>query len=189
MRRILVAFGVACLVCIPCSAAKLMMFSSFDRYIARADGIWVIEVVKQVGKQPWIGRTYEAKVLQVLKGDPTKGTLTICALSRALVAGDRYLVFGFSQVTSGAWIDNGNVSPVPVPSSFSLTQLKGKSVKQQVVAIMTARRQALSGVVQQAREEMALLDRTLSSEKRSKAPGRSEKEDAQDIQFKSLEAP
>ena len=167
MKRILVGISLACMLCIPCYAIKSMMFNSVTQYVERTDGIWIIKVVKQSGHERTVGPTYEAKILQTLKGRPVKKNLTICAISRKLTARHIYLVFGFNRIsTSEAWLDNGNVSPIPIPASFLLTDLKGKSVKKQIATIMTARCRELERLMKELAEEKAALEGGLEFQKR-----------------------
>jgi len=167
MKGILVGITLACLLGIPCYAIKSMMFNSVDQYIERAHGIWIAQIVKQTGQQREIGPTYEAKIIRTVKGEPGKEALTICAISRELASGEQYLVFGFNRIsTSDAWMDNGNISPVPVPASFSLVELKGKSVKEQVAAIITARCSDLDRLIKRLAEEKSALERGLEFQER-----------------------
>ena len=166
MKRIFVAISLVCLLSIPCYAIKAMMFNSIEQYIDRADGIWIAEVVKQSGHEREVP-TYEAKILQTLKGESDKETLTVCTISRQLASGHRYLVFGFNRVSaSGVWMDNGNISPVPIPASFSLTELKEKSVRKQISGIMSARCRELDRLMKELAEEKATLEEGLQFQKR-----------------------
>ena len=166
MKRIIATISLVCLLSIPCYAITAIIFHSIDVCIDRADGIWVVEVVKQSGQEPKVGSTYEAKILQTLKGEPDKKTLTVCAIVRQLTSGSRYLVFGFNRSAGGAWMDNGNISPVPVSTSFSLTELKGKSLRDQIACIMIARTKAIERQVKQLIEEKEALRQKLEFQKR-----------------------
>lgn len=167
MRRIFVVIFLACLLSLSCYAIKSMMFNSIDQYIDRADGIWIVQVVKESGKNDRNRPTYQAKVLQTLKGDPDKKTLTVWGISRELTPGHRYLFFGFNRRSAGeAWLDNGNVSPIPLPPTFSFNELEGKSVKEQISSIMTARRRELKRLIKELTEEKATLEEGLEFQKR-----------------------
>ncbi|MCX5636202.1 MAG: hypothetical protein NTX52_00715 [Planctomycetota bacterium] len=176
MKRIVIAIFFACVFCWPCYAIKSMMFNSVDQYVERSSGIWIVEVVKQSGQERESGPTYEVKVIQTLKGDPKKKTLTVLAISRELVCGRRYLVFGFNRASdSRSWMDNGNVSPIPVPASLSLTELKGKSTKEQISSIMVARSNELDSLIKQLTEEKKALENGLDFQKRlDKFPSKGE---------------
>lgn len=162
MRRILVAIFLACLLSLPCYAIKSMMFNSINQYIERADGIWIVQIIKESEKEHMDWPTYQVKVLQTLKGDPDKKTLTVCAISRELMSGHRYLFFGFNRGSaSRSWLDNGNVSPIPLPPTFSFNELEGKSVKEQISRIMTARCKELERLIKELREEKEALKKGL----------------------------
>ena len=166
MKRIITTISLVFLLSMPCYAIKAMMFNSIDQYIDGADGIWIVEVVKQSGEERSDGSRYEAKILQTLKGEPDKETLTVCAISRQLTSGCRYLVFGLNRSAGGAWMDNGNISPVPVPTSFSLTELEGKSQREQIACIMIARTKEIERQVKQLSEEKEALEQGLKFQER-----------------------
>jgi hypothetical protein len=167
MRRLLAAISLVCLLSLPSYAIKLMMFNSVDQYIERAGGIWIVEVLQQNGQEPEIGPTYEVKIIQTLKGDSKKETFSLCAISRQLISGSRYLVFGFNRAPdSGAWVDNGNVSPIPVPPSFSLAAVKGEPVENQISLIMSARSSEIDSLIKQLSEEKKALENGLDFQRR-----------------------
>lgn len=162
MKRIIAILLFACLVCLPCFAIKSMMFNSIDQYIKRADGIWIVKTVRRTGQDPEIGPLYQVKVLQTLKGDSNERILTVCSVSRRLISGDRYLVFGFNKdSTKEVWIDNGNISPVPIPMSFSLNELEGKSLKDKISAVLAARHAELGRLIEKYKEEKNALEQGL----------------------------
>jgi hypothetical protein len=102
-----------------------------------------------------------------MKGDADGRALSVSAVSRELTSGQRYLVFGFNRTPGdAAWLDNGNVSPVPVPTSFSLAGLRGKTVKDQISSIMAARCKELERLIKQFQGEKSALENGLAFQKR-----------------------
>ena len=68
MKRPLIIIPLlAIVVCLPCYAIKSMMFNDIDQYIERAEGIWVVKVLKRLEGERG-GPRYEVTVLQSLKG-------------------------------------------------------------------------------------------------------------------------
>jgi len=151
-------------MCIPCYAIKSMMFNNIDQYISRAEGIWIVKTLQRTGQERSIGPVHQAEVLQTLKGDPQEDVLSICPVFRELVPGHRYLVFGFTRdATNGTWIDNGNVSPVPIPNSFSLTELDGKPLKDKISIVLSARYKELARLIKRYKEEKSVLEKGLQA--------------------------
>jgi hypothetical protein len=143
------------------------MFNSIDQYVRRAHGIWIVEVTGRITTHRGSMPRYHATILQTMKGDTTERTLSVSAVSRELTSGQRYLVFGFNRTPGdAAWLDNGNVSPVPVPVSFSLAGLRGKTVKDQISSIMAARCRELERLIRQFQGEKSALESGLAFQKR-----------------------
>ncbi|MFC1461408.1 hypothetical protein ACFLQR_02680, partial [Verrucomicrobiota bacterium] len=63
---------------------------------------------------------------------------------------------------------------LPLPLTFSLKQLKGKSVKEQIAAIMTARCRDVDGSIKKLTEEKAALEEGLEIQKRLDNPDQKE---------------
>lgn len=174
MKRLLLLALVAIGLSIPCYAIKSMMFNSIDQYMERANGVWIVELLSQGGEGRETGSVYEGRVLRSLKGEPQKGTLSFCAISRQLTVGRRYLVFGFNHASdAGAWLDNGNVSPVEIPPSLSLAELEGKAAKEQILSILTARcTQIVDDIRKLNEEKKALEDGIQFQDRLDKLPGK-----------------
>ena len=165
LKRIIKSLFIAYLIGYPSYATLLMMFNSVDQYIKYAKRIWIVEVIKKTRYEFKKGTIYEVKVLQTLKGKFGEENLSICAVTKELKSGSRYLVFGFNQQKSGVFLDNGNISPVPIPASFSLNSLKGKSLKEQISCIITARHKELEKLINKMNEEKKALKHGIESEK------------------------
>lgn len=139
MKRTMVSAVLACLLAVPCFAAKAMMFNSVDQYLDRANGIWVLQVVRKTGTDQDGRPVYEAKVLLDVKGSSEK-VLRISSVFNELSLESRYLFFAFGRLSDGkGWMDNGNLSPVPIPRSFGLSDLEGKPPTEQISMIVSAR--------------------------------------------------
>ena len=170
--RIPITIRIALLIialAVPCYAIKLMMFSTVDLFIERATGIWVVEVLRKMqeprGSLDGLGIVYEGQVQLSLKGEPKQGILSFHALSRDPMIGNRYLVMGFNRTAYGAWLDNGNVSPVEIPPSFSLNELEGKTLKEQILRILKARRDEIENFVKKLEKEKKTIDEGIESQK------------------------
>ena len=173
MKQILQTALIVIGLSTPCYAIKSMMFNSIDQYIERATGIWIVQVLRQGGEEREIGPVYEAKILRSLKGDPQKETLSFCAISRQLTVETRYLVLGFNKTSGETWLDNGNVSPVEIPSSLSLAELDGKSAKEQMLAILNARCAEIEKTIKKLNEEKKVIEDGISNQKRfDQLPGK-----------------
>lgn len=178
MRRNLGVVSLLFVLSVPCYAIKSMMFNGPDQYIESAQGIWIVEVVGQRAQEGdhEAGPVYEAKVIQTLKGNAQKNPLALCTVFKPLTAGGRYLVFGFNKVSDdGPWLDNGNVSPVQIPASMALSELEGKSLKEQVSRIVSARCQEIERLVNQLNGEKKALEEGMDFQKRRDVlPGKGE---------------
>lgn len=153
------------LVTSPCYATQSMAFQSLDQYIEKATNTWIVEVSKRTATKHHFGDVYETKVLQSLKGDAEKKTVSITGVFHGLVPGQRFLFFAFNQNAQDGqthvWIDNGLVSPVPLALTFSLNDLENKSAKDQVAAVMQARRDDIVSQMRQSTREKARLEQGL----------------------------
>lgn len=151
-------------ICVPCYATKMMGFNNMDQYISRASNIWIVKCLKCSDQERFreTGTTYEVEVLKKLKGDSKAKLLTVIPISNELVPRRRYLVFSFGQ-TSGneVWIDNGAISPVAIPGSLSLNELKGKPVRDQVAIILSARCKELDRLIKRYSEQKSILEEGL----------------------------
>jgi len=170
--RLLLIF--ICLTVLPVHAIPAMMFNSIDQYIERAQGIWIVEVIKAESPSKSIegGDSFEARVLQTLKGKDNEKTLSVIPVFQQLVPGHRYLVFGFGPMPlpqGTAWLDNGNVSPVAIPPSFSLALLQGKSVKEQLSLILSARSVEIDEQNKRLATEKRAIDKGLEFQKQQDA--------------------
>jgi hypothetical protein len=146
-----------------------MMFNSIDQYISRAKNIWIVRCLEHSDKQRdrRIGEAYDVEVLKRLKGDSGQDLLTIQTVFNELVPEDRYLVFGFNQRSEPeAWLDNGNISPVPIPRSLNLNKLQGKSIKEQISIILSARLEQLDRLIKRYAEEKSVLEKGLEFQER-----------------------
>lgn len=167
MKRPLGVVLLLCLVCLPCYAIRCMMFNNIAQYIRSAHGIWIVEITRRTTTQRGPMPLCHARILQTMKGGTDERTLSISAVSRELTPGHRYLVFGFNRTPDdAAWLDNGNVSPVPIPVSFSLARLRGKTVKEQISSIMAARCEELERLIRQFQGEKSALENGLAFQKR-----------------------
>jgi hypothetical protein len=145
---------------VPCYAIKSMMFNSINQYIERGAGIWIVEILGKNVEGQEVRRfpVFEAKILRNLKGESQKEPLLLCTVSRQLIIGKRYLVFGFNKKSGGEWLDNGNVSPVEIPPSLSLAELEGESLKNQILSIMTARCTEIEKTINKLNNEKKVLE-------------------------------
>ena len=55
-------------------------------------------------------------------------------------------------------MDNGNVSSVALPATFLLIELKGKTVKEQISSVMTARCKEIDRFMKELDKEKAALE-------------------------------
>ena len=173
--KIIIALALLCLTSFHSYAQKAMMFNNVDQYIERSSGIWIVDVVKKTDQGPIFegGPIFEVKVVQTLKGGAQEQTISVMPIFQRLVPGNRYLIFGFNgmQTAQGkVWMDNGNVSPTQI--IFSLAQLQGKSLKEQIEFILAARAAEIDNQVKQLTEEKKAIDQGLESQKQQdKLPG------------------
>lgn len=144
-----------------------MMFNGMNGYIKRAENIWLVQVIKESGTPDENACTYyEVRIVQTLKGGLKLHEFTACSVGRDLVAGARYVVFGFNMMRPGVWMDNGNISPIPVPGSVSTDELKGKSLDEQLTYIAQARSKEIDGRISDLKREKEVLERGLQNDKR-----------------------
>jgi hypothetical protein len=164
IRTVLLIVALA----VPCYAIRSMMFNSIDQYVERAAGIWIVKILGQnvEGQEVRGLPVFEAKILRNLKGETQKEPFLLFAVSRQLIIGRRYLVFGFNKTSGGAWLDNGNVSPVEIPPSLSLTEMEGESLKNQILSIMTARCTEIEKTIKRLNDEKKVLEEGLLIRKR-----------------------
>jgi hypothetical protein len=162
--KMIIVFAFFCFASLSCHAQKARMFNSVDQYLTGAGGIWIVEDIGEINQRS--GFTYQVKVLQSLKGNFMDQPMEVSVIFRKLIPGDRYLLFGFNfqpadGSSKGIWMDNGNVSPVPIPASFSLARLQGKPVKQAIELILSARSTEIADQVKDLTEEKSEIDHGL----------------------------
>ena len=143
-----------------------MPFNSLAQYVARADDILVVRCVRRQDDETArsIGfYTYQVELRKNLKAVETRKKLWVHAILNQMIPGRRYLVFCFGTVHSEEpmRIDNGQISPVPIPQSFGLDQLKDKAVEQQVRTVLAARRAEIDRLISKLRDEAKLIDKGL----------------------------
>jgi hypothetical protein len=162
--KVFLVLALLCLTSFPSYAQPAMMFNNVDQYIERSSGIWIVDVVKKTDQGPLVeaGPTFEVKVVQTLKGGAQEQTISVMPIFQRLVPGNRYLIFGFNEMQTAqgkVWMDNGNVSPIQI--TFSLSQLQGKSLKEQIEFILSARSAEIDNQMQQLIEEEKAIDQGL----------------------------
>lgn len=139
MKRAVVSVILACLLAAPSLAAKAVMFNSVDQFLDRADGIWVLEIGDRVRVDEDGHSICKAKALNALKATEERPS-QVKSVFNELSPGGRYLFFGFNRSSDGkVWVDNGNISPVPIAQSFRLKELEGKTPAEQISMIISAR--------------------------------------------------
>jgi len=171
-KKAFLSLALVCVTSLPGYGQKAMMFNSVDRYIERAHiGIWIVEAgnVQAVpNSNPELSyRT--VKVIKVLEGDALSEEMRVTSVFRSLIPGERYLLFGFSAESvdrGGGLMDNGNISPVPIPISFSLALLQGKSLKEQIELILFARIEEIDQQSKELAEEKKAITSGLATPSR-----------------------
>ena len=64
---------------------------------------------------------------------------------------------------TGPWLDNGNLTPIEIPLTFSLAALDGKSAKEQMVSILTARCEEIEQTIKKLKDEKKVLEDGIES--------------------------
>jgi hypothetical protein len=175
-RRLLVV-----LVLLPCSSALALLHGQFRSIgeIAAAENLLIVEAVSPPPGLRFIEerdgvRNHLVKVLKVLNGpQPEDRDATRISTTSELMPGARYLLAGGGATRNGKpWLlFHFDLGVVRIPDSFNLRTLEGKSVKEQVAAILAARRPEAQRELRRLTEENRLLDTALSEKKPSgKAP-------------------
>jgi hypothetical protein len=164
--RAIIAFAFTCGANGSCHAQKAMMFNSVDQYVEHASGIWIVEDIQKIGQE-----VDQIRVVQTLKGETKGPTMLVTVIFRRLILGDRYLLFGFSVQPSdlnpkGIWMDNGDISPVPIPAMFSISQLQGKPINQQIEMILLARSAEIDNQTKKLTVEKKAIENGLELQKR-----------------------
>ena len=149
----------------PATAIISGRFRSVDE-IATADNLLIIRVPNVV--QPIQGldgvMDYEVEVLSVLRGPkPTDPRHTVISTTSVLKPGSRYLLAGKPASRGGKpWLlFHWTLGVVEIPSKFRLSSLVQQSIKDQVTAILRARRAAVIREMKVLQEEKGHLDRVL----------------------------
>ena len=156
LSLILISLGGA----LPCRGQKAMMFNNLAQYIQRSEGIWIIEVVKPI-EDRGLDHAFEASILQTLKDRARDQTVMVHSVFQRLVVDNLYLFFGFNQ-HRGLWIDNGIISPVPIPATFPMAQLRGKPLVDQVAMLLHARSDEINDQLKRLMEERKSIEIGLS---------------------------
>lgn len=134
--------------------------------IATADNLLIIQVPNVV--QPIHGldgvMDYEVEVLSVLRGPkPTDPRHTVISTTTVLKPGSRYLLAGKPASRGGKpWLlFHWTLGVVEIPSRFRLSSLVQPSIKDQVTAILNARRAAVMREMKALKGEKGHLDKVL----------------------------
>ena len=185
--------AVALLVLLPCVPAHALLavapYGTIDG-IAGAENLLIVRVPARDGpERVAMGADgvmeYEVVILKLLNGNTVKkvlkdsimGERNEVAISsiRKLEPGARYLLAGGKASRDDKpWLlsrrENGVVR---LPDRFDLSQLKGKDVKAQVAAILSARRDHVARQIEKLNREKKLLDLVLPGKKGKSDPKRS----------------
>lgn len=132
------AIGVICLFASDWAAAMKITRMDLKRDLALSEGVWVVQVMAEKANPPIDCTSYDTMVVTALKGAIQSGTLVVCTVSKNLVIGRRYLVFGRAKTSDNAWIDNGAASPVELSKNFKLPP-PGTELLEVIEAIYRAR--------------------------------------------------
>jgi hypothetical protein len=150
-----------------------MMFSGLDGkngYIERAAQIWLVQVAEKGPPSDQDGcNYYRVNVIEAFKGNPESDRPLVCSVFRPLALDGRYLFFGFNRLSTGIWMDNGNISPVPVPRAMSTNELKGKSLREKLSYIINGRRKEIDTEVLRLKEENNDLGSGMDIDRRNEA--------------------
>ena len=132
MKYLTLSLGVVAFSAATCLATKGMPFQNVDRYIERAEQVLVVKCVHRLLPSPHEnGKGYKVEVLRALKGKVDRQTITVISVFNDMDAGQRYLVFAFGKSFGRevSLIDNGLISPLPIPTRFDLRSLTSGDTK------------------------------------------------------------
>lgn len=167
-----IAAGVgSVLVSQPALALIRGHFRSVDE-LGSAHNLVVVRVPdRDPRKRPLAGldgvMDFQVEVLSVLHGpQPANPRRTVVSTTTVLRPGVRYLLAGQPASRGGkAWLlFDWTLGVIEIPSDFSLPALKGKTPRDQVLAILRARRAAVLRQVRALQKEKRLLDRAISAD-------------------------
>lgn len=163
MKYFTMSLLVVALNAATCHATMMMPYQNLDRYIEFAEQILV---VKCVGRSPGPhedGIGYKVEVLQSLKGKTDHRKITVIGVFNKMDAGKYYLVFGFGKQfgRETSLVDNGQISPMPIPKHFDVRSLTAGNTKSQVLRLFDVRLKHVVKLLADLEMEKAMLDITL----------------------------
>lgn len=111
-------------------AIHVPTFTDTDNLIKKADQIIIVECVSEKAKTS--PRLYDVTVMKVLKGNETSGHLLVSTIYR-MEPSIRYMLVNLSGFSIGTnFTATSELSVIPLRTTFSLDELKGKDLKEQI---------------------------------------------------------
>ena len=149
----------------PATAIISGRFRSVDE-IASADNLLIIQVPNVVQRMQGLDGVmdYEVEVLSVLRGPkPADPRHTVISTTTVLKPGSRYLLAGKPASRGGKpWLlFHWSLGVVEIPPEFRLASVSEQPAKDQVTAILYARRATVMREMKALQEEKGHLDRVL----------------------------